>query len=114
MIDSKRMILRRPRASERRPLIAAPMAPPKTREDATRLSEKGVRPKSSLMKGSAPLMTPVSYPNSKPPKVEIVVMICILRLWLVGEESVVEGSAFAGEARDDGVFIIDFSLHVKP
>ena len=54
------MVFRRPQASERRPPDSAPTAAAKTSELVTTPSVNGVRPSSSDIGRSAPLITPVS------------------------------------------------------
>ncbi len=55
-----RIVRRRPRASDNRPPATAPSAAPSSSELVTMPSVTGVRPRSSVMYGRAPLMTPVS------------------------------------------------------
>lgn len=69
IVASIRMLCRRPYRSDSRPPISAPNAAPKIRMLTTKPSVNAVRPRSSFIGASAPLMTPVSYPNSRPPKV---------------------------------------------
>jgi hypothetical protein len=57
---SVRMLRRLPRASESRPPATAPRAAPSSSELVTMPSVTGVSPRSSVMYGRAPLMTPVS------------------------------------------------------
>ena len=60
MTASTIIILRRPLRSARRPPNRAPKAAPNSRDEVTRPSVSGVRPRSSCMYGRAPLITPVS------------------------------------------------------
>jgi hypothetical protein len=65
-------LLRRPKRSERRPPRIAPRAAPKISDEETMPSVTGVRssPPSAagrVISGSAPAITPVSYPKARAP-----------------------------------------------
>ena len=66
----------RPRVSASFPPSSAPKAAPgNSSELTTSASVNGVSARSSFMYSSAPEMTPVSYPNSRPPSVEMAVSL---------------------------------------
>jgi hypothetical protein len=71
----------RPRLSASLPPNSAPSAAPgNSNELTTTASVNVVSCKSSCMYSRAPEMTPVSYPNSNPPRVEITVSLTKKRL----------------------------------
>jgi hypothetical protein len=63
----------RPKTSDSLPPISAPIMAPNSSELTTLASSTPDSFRSALRNGSAPEMTPVSYPNSNPPNVEITV-----------------------------------------
>ncbi len=71
----------RPRLSASLPPSSAPKAAPgNSRELTTSASVKGVSMRSSFMYNRAPEMTPVSYPKSSPPRVDMTVSLMRNRL----------------------------------
>ena len=71
------MFFLRPYRSDRRPPITAPKAAPRVRLEVTIDCWKALSPSPPsdaplARKGSAPEMTPVSYPKSRPPRVAMV------------------------------------------
>src|SRR3954471_2729224 len=72
----------RPSLSASFPPSRAPRAAPgKSSELTTMASENAVRFRSAFSDRRAPEMTPVSYPKSRPPRVEITVNLMRKRLW---------------------------------
>jgi len=68
---ARRMTRRRPNRSVRWPHPSAPTIAPTSKELTTNPCKKGVSRKSSCMRSMAPEITPVSKPNSKPPRAEM-------------------------------------------
>ena len=61
-----RMVLRRPNLLERIPLISVPMTAPQSSALTTVPSDSTESLNAFFTKGSAPEMTPMSNPNSRP------------------------------------------------